>query len=193
MTKSSPPFEKGGREGFLDKLLRRGADSRGGGQSINSLPAIGTELKILLQLPTAPGAHRKPFLRERNGGSPSALVKNPAAPVALQKHFSALDWEEGDKEKAEIMIQALQASRRRAAPRAGPRLIVDLDFPGLYSADKKEEDTPPVPGNSQPHKHLANIPLMTRGGLTAHESCTLARLFATFIRSVFGPGAYSLS
>jgi hypothetical protein len=67
-------------------------------------------LKILLQLPAASRAHRKSFLRERNGGSPSALVKNPAAPVALQKNFPALDRKEGDEEEAEIMIQALQAS-----------------------------------------------------------------------------------
>ncbi len=147
-----------GRDFWISSSKR--LDSRRGGQSINSLPAVGTELKILLQLPPAPGAHRKSFLRERNGWSPSALVKNPAAPVALQKDFPALDREEGDEEEAEIMIQALQASRRRAAPRAWPRLIIHLNLLGLYPANKKEEDAPPVAGT---HSHT-NIPQKCQTG-----------------------------
>jgi hypothetical protein len=74
------------------------------------LPAVRAKLKVLVQFPAAPGTDPKGLVGERNGGRPSALVKNPAAAVALQKNFPALDRKERDKEKTEIMIQALQAS-----------------------------------------------------------------------------------
>ena len=41
------------------------------------------------------------------------------------------------------MIQAFEASGGQATLRAGPWLIIDLNLLGLYTADKKEENTPP--------------------------------------------------
>jgi len=41
------------------------------------------------------------------------------------------------------MIHPFQASRWQAAVRAWARLIIDLNFLGLHSADEKEEDAPP--------------------------------------------------
>jgi len=41
---------------------------------------------------------------------PAALIKNPTAAVAFQEDLPSLNREERNKEKAEIMIQALEAS-----------------------------------------------------------------------------------
>jgi hypothetical protein len=79
------------------------------------------------------GAHR---------GMPG-FIEDPAAAGAFQEGFSPLDGNQGNEEKTEVMVQALEPGRRQAAPGAGPRLIIHLNLLGLYPPDKKEEDPPP--------------------------------------------------
>jgi len=40
----------------------------------------------------------------------AALIKNPTAAVTFQKDLPAFDGDERDEEKAQVMIDALQAS-----------------------------------------------------------------------------------
>ena len=74
----------------------------------------------------------------------AALIKNPTAAVTFQKDLPAFDGDERDEEKAQVMIDALQASRRQTTLGAGPWLVIYLNFLGLYSAYKEEEVTPPA-------------------------------------------------
>jgi hypothetical protein len=77
---------------------------------LDPLPAIGAKLIVLIHLPATPGTDLK-WLRLGKGRlGPAALIKNPTAAVAFQKDLPSLDREERNKEKAEIMIQALEAS-----------------------------------------------------------------------------------
>jgi hypothetical protein len=73
----------------------------------------------------------------------AAFIKNAAATVALQKRLSSLDGDQGDKKQAEIMIEPFSAGRGQAAVRTGPRLILDLDFLRLHSANE-DEGPPPL-------------------------------------------------
>jgi hypothetical protein len=71
----------------------------------------------------------------------AAFIKHPPAAVAFQEGLSPLDGNQGNKEKADIMIQPLQPGRWQAAVRTRPGLIINLNFPGLHSTDK-DEDAP---------------------------------------------------
>ena len=71
----------------------------------------------------------------------AAFVEHPPAAVAFQEGLSPLDRNQGDKEKADVMIQPLQPGRRQTTIRTRPGLIINLNFPGLHSTDK-DEDAP---------------------------------------------------
>jgi hypothetical protein len=71
----------------------------------------------------------------------AAFVKHPPAAVAFQEGLSPLDGNQGNKKKADIMVQPLQPSRRQTTIRTRPGLIVNLNFPGLHSTNK-DEDAP---------------------------------------------------
>jgi hypothetical protein len=73
---------------------------------------------------------------------PAFFVKHPAAAVAFQKRLSAFDGNQGNKEKANIMIQPFAPGRRQAAGRAGPGLVVNLNFFRLHSANEDENKPP---------------------------------------------------
>jgi len=77
------------------------------------------------------------------------FVKRPAAAVAFQERFSALDRNQGNKEEADIVIQPLAPRRRQATLRAGPRLIVDLNLLRLHPANEDEGSPPWEFGNSK--------------------------------------------
>jgi hypothetical protein len=42
------------------------------------------------------------------------------------------------------MVQPFQPGCRESATRADPRLVIDVDLPGLYPTDKDEGESPPV-------------------------------------------------
>jgi hypothetical protein len=73
----------------------------------------------------------------------AGFVKNSAAAVAFQKRLSAFDGDQGNKEKANIMIQPFAPGRRQAAIGTRPRLVIDLNFLRLHSADE-DESAPPL-------------------------------------------------
>ena len=75
----------------------------------------------------------------------AGFIKNPAAAVALQEGFSTLNRNQGDEEKADIVVKAHQSGGRQAAPGTTPGLVIHLNLLGLYPADEKEEDPPPGP------------------------------------------------
>ncbi len=64
--------------------------------------------------------------------------------VALQEAFPPLDRDERNKEEAQVVVQAFAPGRGQPTPRAGPRLIIDLDLPRLYPANEDEGTPPPV-------------------------------------------------
>jgi len=72
---------------------------------------------------------------------PAAFVKHSAAAVAFQKRLSALDRNQGDEEKTEVVIQPFPPGRRQAAVRTGPGLVIELNFFRLHSANE-DEDAP---------------------------------------------------
>ncbi len=80
---------------------------------------------------------------KRPGLRPTGVVKNPPAPVAFQECLPPFDGDEGNEEKAQVMVQPFEPGRGPAALRTGTRLIIDLDLLGLHTADEKEENTPP--------------------------------------------------
>jgi len=73
----------------------------------------------------------------------AGFIKNASAPATLQKTFAPLDRDEGNKEKAHVMIEPFEPGRGRTAVGTDPRLIIHFDFSWLNSADKKEEDPSP--------------------------------------------------
>ena len=77
---------------------------------LDPLPAIGAKLIVLVHLPATPGTEPKWLRLGKVRLGPAALIKNSTAAVAFQKNLSSLDREEGNKEKAQVMIQALEAS-----------------------------------------------------------------------------------
>ena len=72
---------------------------------------------------------------------PALFVKYPAAAVAFEKRFSAFDRNQGNEEEADIVIQPFAPGRRQATVRAGPGLVIDLDFLRLHSTN--EDESPP--------------------------------------------------
>ena len=75
----------------------------------------------------------------------AGFIKNPAAAIAFQEGLSPLDGNQGNKEKTDVMVQALQSGGRQAASGTSPSPVIQLNLLGLYSPDKKEEDPPPGP------------------------------------------------
>jgi hypothetical protein len=74
------------------------------------LPAIGAKLIVLIHLPATPGTDPKGLRLGKGRLGPAALIKNPTATVAFQKDLPSLDREEGNKEKAQVLVQTLEAS-----------------------------------------------------------------------------------
>jgi hypothetical protein len=60
-------------------------------------------------LPVTPGTDPIWFILGKVRRGPAALIKNPTAAVAFQEDLPPLDREERNKEKAEVMIQTLEA------------------------------------------------------------------------------------
>jgi hypothetical protein len=98
-------------------------------------------LIVLIHLPATPRTDPKGLRLGKGRLGPAALIKNPAAAVAFQKNLPSLDREEGNKEKAQVMVQTLEASGRQATLGAGLWLVVYLNLLGLYPADEDENDT----------------------------------------------------
>jgi hypothetical protein len=103
---------------------------------------VGTILEVRRHLFPAAGTKAGWFVRGKIRLRAAGFVKNSAAAVAFQKRLSAFDGNQGNEEKANIMIQPLAPGRRQTAGRAGPGLIVNLNFFRLHSANE-DEDTPP--------------------------------------------------
>jgi hypothetical protein len=82
-------------------------------------------------------------IREGICGQVSGFIRNHAAPFAIQEAFSPFHSKEGNEEKAQVMVQALEPSGGIPAAGAGPWLVIELYFLGLYSADKDESASPP--------------------------------------------------
>jgi len=75
----------------------------------NSLPAIRTISKARRDRLAALGAGLgRPGL-ERACLGMAGFIEDPAAAVALQKGLSPLDGNQGNEEKADVMVQALEA------------------------------------------------------------------------------------
>ena len=107
------------------------------------MPAVGAIFEFRRELFPAPGHRRDDFGMKKIRLGTAAFVKHAAATVAFQKRLSALDGNQGDKEQAKIVIQPFPPGRRQAAVRTGPRLIIDLNFLRLHSANE-DEDAPPL-------------------------------------------------
>ena len=107
------------------------------------MPAVGTIFEFRRELFPALGAAAGRFGMEKIRLGAAAFVKHAAATAAFQKRLSPLDGNQGDKEQAEVVIQAFPPGRRQAAVRTGPRLIIDLNFLRLHSANE-DEDAPPL-------------------------------------------------
>ena len=107
------------------------------------MPAVGAIFEFRRELFPALRAAAGRFGMEKIRLGAAAFVKPAAATVALQKRFSPFDGNQGDKEQAEVVIQPFPPGRWQAAVRTGPRLIIDLDFLRLHSADE-DEDAPPL-------------------------------------------------
>jgi len=73
----------------------------------------------------------------------AGFIEDPAAAVAFQEGLPPLDGNQGDEEKADVMVQALQPGGGQTTPGTGPGLIINLHLFGLHAPDKKEEDPPP--------------------------------------------------
>jgi hypothetical protein len=103
---------------------------------------VGAILEAWRHLFPAAGTKAGWFVRDKFRLRAAGFVKKSAAPVAFQKRLSAFDGNQGNEEKANIMIQPLASGRRQAAGRAGPRLVVNLNLFRLHSANE-DEDAPP--------------------------------------------------
>jgi hypothetical protein len=66
-----------------------------------------------------------------------------ATTVALQELLPPFDRNQGNKKKAEIMIQSFEESGREAALGANPWLVIHLNLSGLNTTDEKKEVAPP--------------------------------------------------
>lgn len=105
---------------------------------------MGTKFEVRRELLAASGTPSGRFGMKEIGLRAAPFVEHPAAPVAFQKRLSPFDGNQGNEEKADIVIQPFPPRRRQAAVRAGPGLVVDLDFLRLHSAN--EDEGPPPPG-----------------------------------------------
>jgi hypothetical protein len=105
------------------------------------MPAVGAIFEFRRELFPALRAAAGRFGMKKIRLGAAAFVKNAAATVTFQKRLSALDGNQGDEEQAKIMIPPFPPGRRQAAGRTGPRLIVDLNFLRLHSANE-DEDAP---------------------------------------------------
>ncbi len=75
-----------------------------------SFSTVGAELEVSIdRLPAVEAISRRPVLERHRRGS-ARLVKDPVAVVALEKTFSSFDRDEGNEEKADIVVEALQIS-----------------------------------------------------------------------------------
>ncbi len=72
------------------------------------------------------------------------MIENAAAKAAFEKRLPSFDWNEGDKKKAQVMIQAFEAGRGLAAMGTDPGQVIDLNSFRLYTADENE-GAPPDP------------------------------------------------
>jgi len=71
------------------------------------------------------------------------FIKDSAAAVAFQEALPTLDRDEGNEEKAYVMVQPLEPCRGQTTVGTDPRLVIHLRFSGLYSTDKDEGTSPP--------------------------------------------------
>ena len=74
---------------------------------------------------------------------PTRFIKNSATAIAFEKAFSPLDRDEGNEEKADIVVEPFEPCRGQATVGTGPRLVIHCHFSGLYSTDKDEGASPP--------------------------------------------------
>jgi hypothetical protein len=74
---------------------------------------------------------------------PTRFIKNPTTAIAFEKAFSPLDRDEGNEEKAYVMVEPFEPRRGQAAVGTDPRLIIHFYFSGLYSTDENEGASPP--------------------------------------------------
>jgi hypothetical protein len=72
------------------------------------LPAVGAEAMFRLPRLAASGADGEGAPAEALARRLAVFLENPPAAVAFQKRLSPFDRNEGNEEKAQIMIQALQ-------------------------------------------------------------------------------------
>ena len=104
---------------------------------------MGTVFEVRRELFSAARAPPGRILRKEIGLRAALFVKHPAAAVAFQEGLSAPDRNQGNEEKAEIVIQAFPPGRRQAAVWAGPGLIIDLDLLRLHPSNE-DEGAPPL-------------------------------------------------
>lgn len=69
---------------------------------------MGAELKIRRYFLAASRANLKGPVLERSRGSLTGFIADPATTTAFEEALSPLDWEEGDKKEAHVMVQALE-------------------------------------------------------------------------------------
>jgi len=69
---------------------------------------------------------------------PTRFIKNPITAIAFEKAFSPLDRDEGNEEKAYVMVEPFEPRGGQATVGTGPRLVIYVHFSGLYSTDENE-------------------------------------------------------
>jgi hypothetical protein len=111
--------------------------------SRNPLPAKGTESEFRRDLPAAFRTEGVRLILKRSCLRSSRLIKNASTAIAFEKVFSPLNRDEGNEEKADVMVEPFEPRRRQTTVRTGPRLIIHFYFSGLDSTDENEGASPP--------------------------------------------------
>jgi hypothetical protein len=99
---------------------------------------VGTIFEVRGELLPTSGASPGGFGVKEIGLRSPLFVKYPTAAIAFQKRLSALDGDQGNEEEADIVVQPFAPGRRQAAARARPRLVINLNFLRLHSANEDE-------------------------------------------------------
>jgi hypothetical protein len=105
--------------------------------------AIRAKQELRFHPAAAPRTILNPPIREGVCRHLPGFIRNHATPVAVQEAFSLFYSEEGNEEEAQVMVQTLKPSGGIPAAGAEPWLVIELYFPGLYSADKDKSASPP--------------------------------------------------
>jgi len=114
------------------------------------LPAKGTESEFRGDLLATFRTEEISLFLKGTCLRPTRFIKNPTTAIAFEKAFSPLDRDEGNEEKAYVMVEPFEPRGGQAAVGTGPRLVIYGHFSGLNPTDEEDEGASP-PGHSVHH------------------------------------------